>query len=396
MINIEIRGVNFVNKGAQLMLEAVRQALTNNLGSNYNLCVQLGVGTKSQKRQNNLKSICRLDLNRKKLSSYNTVIIPVTSYVGNIFRKTGLLSNDYVTDYDIDIILDISGFAYGDQLGSKSSKILQLLSERWVEQNKNLILLPQAYGPFNNLEIASSFEKVIDNASLIFIRDETSYKHMTNTFGQNDKFFKCPDITIGLKINSSHSEDNLLNNKLVFIASERMLDKTVKNESNMYVTRSAELIRLFLQNGQKVAFLVHESGDFSVTEKIKVQVGDNKIPIIYESDPVKLKKMLGRSKLVISSRYHGLVNALSQNVPVIATGWSHKYQQLLTDYEYPINVVNIATEELTTIVEKYEYINLHKEKIVGNLDNKNKKFQNVIDTAWNNIFKIINYENTTF
>ena len=36
---------------------------------------------------------------------------------------------------------------------------------------------------------------------------------------------------------------------------------------------------------------------------------------------------------MISSRYHGLINALYQSVPVIATGWSHKYEALLNEYD---------------------------------------------------------------
>ena len=50
------------------------------------------------------------------------------------------------------------------------------------------------------------------------------------------------------------------------------------------------------------------------------------------ADPVHAKALVGGADLVVSSRYHGLVNALSMGVPAVGTSWSHKYAHLLADY----------------------------------------------------------------
>ena len=51
-------------------------------------------------------------------------------------------------------------------------------------------------------------------------------------------------------------------------------------------------------------------------------------------DPRVLKWLLGQAYFVIGSRFHALVSALSQGVPVLATGWSHKYETLLSEYDF--------------------------------------------------------------
>jgi colanic acid/amylovoran biosynthesis protein len=56
------------------------------------------------------------------------------------------------------------------------------------------------------------------------------------------------------------------------------------------------------------------------------------LPVMELADPVDIKAVLGQCRLVVSARFHGLVSALSQGVPVVAMGWSHKYHALLDEY----------------------------------------------------------------
>jgi polysaccharide pyruvyl transferase WcaK-like protein len=57
------------------------------------------------------------------------------------------------------------------------------------------------------------------------------------------------------------------------------------------------------------------------------------MPVLESDDPRELKAVLGHATLVIGSRFHALVGSLSQGVPCIGVGWSHKYAELFKDFD---------------------------------------------------------------
>lgn len=48
-----------------------------------------------------------------------------------------------------------------------------------------------------------------------------------------------------------------------------------------------------------------------------------------EYNAMELKTIIGQCDLLIGSRYHSIVAALSQGIPVLAIGWHHKYHEIM-------------------------------------------------------------------
>ena len=57
------------------------------------------------------------------------------------------------------------------------------------------------------------------------------------------------------------------------------------------------------------------------------------------------KDVIARSKLVVSSRFHGAVSGLVTGVPTFCTGWSHKYAELMREHGRPDNIIDILNPE---------------------------------------------------
>ena len=77
-----------------------------------------------------------------------------------------------VLDKEIDIVIDAAGFAYSDQWGEKASLGLASSCRSWKDNGAKVILLPQAFGPFENPVIRRAMISVVDNVDLVFAREK--------------------------------------------------------------------------------------------------------------------------------------------------------------------------------------------------------------------------------
>lgn len=380
---IEIRGTNFTNKGAELMLHAIINELLTNYKDNLKLVVDSATGSY---------------IDRALLGLYQKVWFPNKFSVSfNKFlseKVPGKIKNNFglVSDSDIDIILDASGFAYSDQWGPGPAERTAVLTEHWKKSGKKVIFLPQAYGPFSNDSIRASMKKIIENVDIMFARDPISYKYLTDIVGPKDNIKLSPDFTNILHVNTPSNHENLVNRPCI-VPNYRMLDKTGEKESNYYRNLLVDIIS-YLQNKNYDPFiLIHDLGkDLQLAKEVEAKLL-KPIQIVNESDSLSIKAILGTSKFVISSRFHGLVSSLSQAVPSIATGWSHKYEMLFEDYECS-NLIIKTFESQTEVFSKLEQLtnddsyNAVKSKLIKNANLQKNKAREM----WTQVHELIGAE----
>lgn len=229
-------------------------------------------------------------------------------------------------------LVDISGYAYGDAWPHAARRVE--LAESYRKKRQPVVLLPQMFGPFETSRSRSELERLFEASSLLCARDAVSFAEVEAVVGKSDKLALAPDITIGF--GSASPLGPAERHGAILIPNEKVLIKKQSEWGASYRRRLLAAIEKLQVLGEEVTLLVHESGggDAELARGLAEEAG-GAVRVRTSDDPLELKHVLGRARLVIGSRYHSLVSALSMGTPAIALGWAHKYETLQADFGVP-------------------------------------------------------------
>jgi colanic acid/amylovoran biosynthesis protein len=332
---IEIRKAEFVNKGAELMLRAAVEQVRGRYPD-----ARLVMAPGHEKSAAPYSKRASLGFYQKAwLWRSGVQLGDLAALAPRRLRQ----AYGIVLDREVDAVLDAAGFLYSDQQGAKYNDELVRASRRWKRHGTKVILLPQAFGPYRSAQSKEAVRRFVANADLIYAREADSYAHLVEAAGATDKIRICPDFTnlaTGF-VPASFRAETL---QIAIVPNCRMLDKVSAQARAQYEPFLEKIARSLQRRGERPFFLVHESkNDRAIAEKVAAAAGS--VPIIEESDPLAIKGILGACKATVGSRFHGLVSALSQGVPSLAAGWSHKYRMLFKDYEFEQGMLDVAASE---------------------------------------------------
>lgn len=227
------------------------------------------------------------------------------------------------------IVIECCGYTYGAPGGQQRLQALRTLSSHWHAHGTSLVFMPQSFGPFDT-ESASLAQEVLSTAVRVYAREPQSLEYLLQ-IGVSPNCLRCaPDYTGEVQAAQTtgiHLPDRLA----AVIPNQRMLDRTSSKVSGAYVTFLCDCIDAIRESTRSPLIMVHDRGDIALAHVIHREARVE-LPIFIHTDAQVIKAVIGQCDLVIASRYHAQIAGFVQGVPVIGTGWTHKYSALFDDY----------------------------------------------------------------
>jgi polysaccharide pyruvyl transferase WcaK-like protein len=315
---IEIHGTGTHNRGAELMAIAISERLRRS-HSNCRIVVPMTFGDYRARAGYEFFTTWEIQ------GPGRAFLTRTALKYGSAGARRAL---GVVDPMEIDVVLDASGFAFSDQWGTvELRKLLDKMTRRRTDTP--LILLPQAFGPFKTKEVAALSRELFARASLVCARDKISHSMVEELGFPKSKLRLYPDFTPG--VTPLFPEGVVPTEAFsALVPNIRMLDKGSSAEDYLLFLKSAA--QALQDNRMNPHFVLHDAREDQQVVSILESRGLS-LPVLKSPDPRILKGILGSAQLVIGSRFHALVSALAQCVPCVGVGWSHKYQELFSDFD---------------------------------------------------------------
>lgn len=260
-----------------------------------------------------------------------------------------------VTEADVDVILNASGFSYGDQWPLNDLKNAAKEAVRFKKAGKPYMVLPQALGPFKKADHAAAARTLINAASKVYPRDKASFQ-ACEALNSGGSLQQSPDFTALIE---PEIIEPFATKTVCFIPNNKVVSsyhhETAQSGTEAYIGFWRHQVELFQQSGFDVVLLNHEGVEDRLLCETIAKGIESKVNIVDGLGAIEIKAFLGRCDAVVSSRFHGCVSALSQGVPCLATSWSHKYEMLFEEYGIEENILDYlaSTAEVSAKVEQF-------------------------------------------
>jgi colanic acid/amylovoran biosynthesis protein len=313
-----IVGANFENQGAFLMLATVAQELKARFGASA--VVDMKLGTAAQRRDVGALTLAPGKVDRalpQGLRVSESSVLP---------ERLRLVRHS-----EIDGVIDISGFRYGDQWANLNldhfANRLKSLGDRGVP----VYMFPQAFGPFERT--AAPTLKAVRAARLVMVRDPDSAAFLRGILETEDDHSRVSLVsdftgpTDGTPVPALEGRAG----GVPIIPNWNIYSRASASDGDQYVKNIAALVELLREMGYQPYGLSHE-GDRDVTVLTRVADRLGGLEIVSGLNGLELKWLIGQSPLLVAGRFHAISSGLSQGIPTLIHGWSHKYRWMASDY----------------------------------------------------------------
>jgi colanic acid/amylovoran biosynthesis protein len=398
---VEIHGAGFQNKGAELMLNTVIYELSHRLpGINFSINPLFGTYEERSKygmlqlfppRQRLLNKHFKTTLNLQRLFAPC-----ITKRLTRFYGVVSVNRND--------ALIDISGFAYSDMWKVNPANSFAALVKVYKRQNKPIVLLPQAFGPFDREESKEAIKSIIKNVSLIYPRDIESFKHLSDLSKSAKNIHIATDITLFFPRNLEPNINPKKAKYCCIIPNAHVVEKAESRIKQRYFDLLLAISKEISRHSIPIWILIHDTtgADLEIVNQLlelfKAEGKNIYVEqVVQEEDPIRIKQIIRESLLIFGSRYHALISAFSQSVPSLCVGWAHKYNLLFQDFDLPELIIDDQTEIDEVVLKVNELLDFQmNESIRQKIHDKISQLEKKNQEMWDNVVQTLTQQSENY
>lgn len=232
-----------------------------------------------------------------------------------------------------------SGDSFADIYGGTRHDRMSAVYELALRDGAIGVLAPQTIGPFRNARSRFLARRSLSRSRLAFARDQLSAE-AAKSLGRRVNAVTS-DLVFAIEpMTPTTPRDVLLNPSGLLWTSDAHVDSTA------YRATIRSLVRQLHERGRAVSLLAHvlenstPDSDVATVRELSDEFGG--LEVVVPRDLDDARTAIAGAQLLIGSRMHACLNALSQGVPAIPLAYSRKFAPLMSEIGWH-HTIDLAT-----------------------------------------------------
>ena len=283
---------------------------------------------------------------------------------------------------EADLVVDLYGICFCDNLEKRKYSYLSMRARKLKFQpilhlakkmGKTVIKNTASFGPmateYNKKSAQYSAKNVYDVLCAREVQSKIALRHV---LGDKWEVLLSPDTA-----NLMPFSVQLRKNRVGISASHQIVKQWKSAEG--YVECIVQLGKVIHEMGAEIVIIPNEydptkaDNDVAVCKTIQEALAAEGVPSeildVLHMTSTQLKNEIAACEVVVASRYHTCVAALSSGTPVLVLGWHYKYQELLSLYSqnrWLINQDECDSKKLVEMFRKFWKLREENRQIILN------------------------------
>lgn len=289
--------------------------------------------------------------------------------------KKLLLKNKILKAYSqTDAVLDEAGISFVDSRGFVMNTYAFVCAAVPMLMGVPVMKYSQAMGTFHSFTNRFLAKWILPKMKLICARGKGTLENLKSIGIEKNvrlcadgAFTMADDPKANAMVDEVCAKDSFYNDNVVGLSISSVVEKKCAKLNIDYKGIMIEFIEklnqagypvLIIANGARINSQKPRNNDLLICDAVYEGVKNKEMVRWYhkEMDAEEIRAYLGKCRFLVASRFHAMVGALEQKVPVLLVGWSHKYQEVLDFFklgQYAIDFSNLTAEALNQEFEKF-------------------------------------------
>ena len=254
-----------------------------------------------------------------------------------VTARRGLL--DWLSGYDI--VMDTrSGDSFADIYGAARLRRMTAFGELAAQAGVPVVLAPQTIGPFSSRQGRLLARWTLRRAATVMVRDGDSAECARGLGREPD--VRTTDLVFALPVpHVAPTRDVVLN------VSGLLWQPGPHVDALGYRRTVGDLLTALLESGRRVTLLAHVLDSPLVDNDVPTARGLAEqhpgVELVVPDDLAEVRRVVASAEVVVGSRMHACLNALSVGTPTIPMAYSRKFAPLLADLGWQ-HTVDLRTD----------------------------------------------------